>query len=98
MVVHLERKEQQEFRSTESSMPDLKLFFIRTLLDWLFALWNLSLFFIVDFLELCNFCNWLFTLCTWVTSFLIYIYFITYKKKMVNFYSSLNLIENGEFN
>ena len=33
-----------------------------------------------------------------MTSFLIYIYFITYKKKMVNFYSSLNLIENGEFN
>ena len=57
MVVHLERKEQQEFRSTESSMPDLKLFFIRTLLDWLFALRNLSLFFIVDLLYLWNFCN-----------------------------------------
>ena len=86
MVVHLERKEQQEFRSTESSMPDLKLFFIRTLLDWLFALWNLSLFFIVDLLYLWNFCNWLFTLYTWVTSFSnIYIYYYLLKK-MVNFF------------
>ena len=57
MVVHLEGKEQQEFRSTKSSTPDLKLFFIRTLLDWLFALRTLSLFFIVDLLYLWNFCN-----------------------------------------
>ena len=46
----------RSFEGIESSMPDLKLFF-RTLLDWLSAMRNLSLFSIVDLLDLCNFCN-----------------------------------------
>ena len=59
-VVHLDGKEGQKFwrhRMIETSMPDLKLFFFRTLLDWLSAMGDLSLFSIVDFLDLCNFCN-----------------------------------------
>ena len=48
------------FEETKHSMPDLKLFFFRILLDWLTALRNLSIFSVVDLLDLCNFCNWLF--------------------------------------
>ena len=55
----------------------------RTLLDWLSAMRSLSFFSIVDFLDLCNFCNWLFTLlyflCTWVTCFPDLYNFITYQ-------------------
>ena len=51
-------KNSRSFEDTESSMPDLKLFFFRTLLDWLSAMRNLSLFSIVDLLDLCNFCKW----------------------------------------
>ena len=51
----------REWNSTsfvkESSMPDLKLFFFRTLLDWLLVMRNLCLFSIVYLLDLCNFCN-----------------------------------------
>ena len=49
----------------ERSMPDLKLFFFRTLLDWLLALRNQSIFFfflfliyvifVLDFLTLVHF-------------------------------------------
>ena len=44
------------FEDNERSMPDLKLLFFRTLLDW-FSIWrnhNFSSF--LDFLDLCNFC------------------------------------------
>ena len=47
----------RSFEDTESSMLDLKLFLFRTLLDWLSAMRNLSLFSIVDLLDLCNFCK-----------------------------------------
>ena len=50
-------KNSWSFEDTESSMLDLKLFFFRTLLDWLSAMRNLSLFSIVDLLDLCNFCK-----------------------------------------
>ena len=47
----------KSFEDTERSMLDLKLFFFRTLLDWLSTMKNLSLFSVVDLLDLCNFCN-----------------------------------------
>ena len=54
-VVHLEGKESRSFEGTESYIPDLKLFFLKTLLDWLSAKRNPSLFSGVDLLDLCNF-------------------------------------------
>ena len=59
-------------------MPELRLFFFRTSLDWLSALRSFSLFYVVDLQDLCNFCNRLFTpvyfqfLHTWVTFFLFF--------------------------
>ena len=76
----------RSFEDTENSMPDLKLFFFRTLLDWLSSMRNSSLFSVVDLLDLCNFCNWLFTpvyfLYTWVTRFFwIYTILLLIQKK-----------------
>ena len=80
----------KSFEDIESSMPDLKLFFFRTLLDWLSALRNLSLVSSFYLLDLCNFCNWLFTpvyflytwVYTWVTRFFdLYIFYYLKKKK-----------------
>ena len=45
------------FEDNERSMPDLKLFFFRTLLDWLSSLRNQSFSSFLDFLDLCNFCT-----------------------------------------
>ena len=49
----------RSFEDTENSMPDLKLFFFKTLLNWLSDMRNPFFFFfyIVDLLDLCNFCN-----------------------------------------
>ena len=44
------------FENIESSFPDLKLLFFRTLRDWLFALRNQSFPSFIDFLDSCNFC------------------------------------------
>ena len=44
------------FEDIERSIPDLKLFFFRTLRDWLFALQNKSFPSFSDFLDSCNFC------------------------------------------
>ena len=41
----------------ERSMSDLKLFFFRTLLDWLSTLQNQSLSSFLDSLNLCNLCT-----------------------------------------
>ena len=78
----------ESFKDTKSSMPDLKLFFFRTLLDCLSVKRNNSLFSIVDLLDLCNFCNWLFALVyflyTWVTfffSFWIFMILLLIKKR-----------------
>ena len=44
------------FEDIEHSMPDLKLLFFRTLLDW-FSMWRSQPFSsILDLLDLCNFC------------------------------------------
>ena len=63
----------RSFEDTESSMHDFKLLFFRTILDWLLATRNLSLFSIIDLSDLCNFHNLLSTpiyfLYTWVTHF-----------------------------
>ena len=46
------------FEDKERSMPDLKLLFFRTLLDWL-SVWRKQPFYsILDLLDLCNFCIW----------------------------------------
>ena len=42
------------FEDIERAMPDLKLFFIRTLLDW-FSVWKNHPFSILDLLDFCNF-------------------------------------------
>ena len=44
------------FEDIERSIPDLKLFFFRTLLDWLFAMQNKSFPSFFVFLDSCNFC------------------------------------------
>ena len=44
------------FEDYESSIPDLKLLFFRTLMDWLFALQSQSFPSFIDFLDSCNFC------------------------------------------
>ena len=44
------------FEDGEHSMPDLKLLFFSTLLDWL-SVWRKQPFYsILDLLDLCNFC------------------------------------------
>ena len=46
------------FEDIERFIPDLKLFFFRTLLDWLAVMRNQSFFFFfLDFLDSCNFCT-----------------------------------------
>ena len=52
----------QCFEDKKRSISDLKLFFFRTLMDWLAALWNQSFLSFLDFLDACNFCSWLFDL------------------------------------
>ena len=64
------------FENIESSFPDLKLLFFRTLRDWLFALRNQSFPSFIDFLDSYNFCIWflipcnLYTPCVLECSFL----------------------------
>ena len=43
------------FEDNDRSISDLKLFFFRTLVDWLLALWNQSF---SSFLDPCHFCTW----------------------------------------
>ena len=61
------------FVDKERSILDLKLFFFRTLLDWLSALQNQSFSSFLDFLDSCNFCTDFLTpirfLCTRVSLF-----------------------------
>ena len=82
---YLEGKNSRSFEDIESYLPNLKLFIFRTLLDWLTAIRNFSLFSTVDLLDLCNFCNWLSTpvyfLYTWVTPFSDLYNLIAYKNK-----------------
>ena len=42
----------------ERAMPDIKLLFFRTLLDW-FSVWRNHRFSILDLLDFCNFRSWL---------------------------------------
>ena len=70
------------FEDIERSILDLKLFFFRTLVDWLFALQKQSFPSFIDFLDSCNYCIWfldpLYTPCVLGCSFLISIKLITY--------------------
>ena len=67
------------FEDIKRSVPDLNLFFFRTLLDWLSVLRNQSFSSLLVFLDSCNFYSWLLTpvhsLCTRV-SFFLYIFYI----------------------
>ena len=56
------RENNRCFEDNERSIPDLKLFFFKTLLDWLVALQNQSFTSFLDFLDSWNFCTWLLTL------------------------------------
>ena len=61
LLWHLWRERNSRcFEDNERSIPDLKLFFFRTLMDWLAALRNQSFFSFLDFLDSCNFCSWIF--------------------------------------
>ena len=44
------------YEDIERSILDLKLFFFRTLVDWLFALQKQSFSSFIDFLDSCNYC------------------------------------------
>ena len=48
----------RRFEDTEHAMPDLKLLFIQTLLNW-FSVWRNHPFPILDLLDFCNFRSWL---------------------------------------
>ena len=73
------------FEDNEGSLSNLKLFFFRTLLDWLSVWRNQFLSSIPNLLYLCNFCIWLYTpihtLCTWVFLFFISIHLYYWSKK-----------------
>ena len=45
------------FEDSERAMPDIKLLFFRTLLDW-FSVWRNHSFSILDLLDFCNFRSW----------------------------------------
>ena len=74
----------------DSSIPDLKLLFFRTLRDWLFALQNKSFPSFIDFLESCNLCIWslslVHSLCTRVAFLYQYIFYLYLSKKKKNDY------------
>ena len=56
--VSLERERNSRcFKDKERSILDLKLFFFRTLMDWLAALQNQSFLSFLDFLDSCYFCS-----------------------------------------
>ena len=42
------------FEDIERTMPNLKLLFFITFLDWLSVLHNRSLWFVIDLIDLCN--------------------------------------------
>ena len=73
------------FEDIERSIPDLKLFFFRTLLYWLFSLQKQSFPSFIDFLDSCNFSIWfvdpLYTPCVLGCCFFILIKLFTYQKK-----------------
>ena len=70
------------FENNERCIPNLKLFFFRTVLDWLATLRNQSFSSFLDFLDSCNFCQPpVRSLCTRVSLFLISIKLITYQEK-----------------
>ena len=70
------------FENNERSIPNLKLFFFRTVLDWLATLRNQSFSSFLDFLDSCNFCQPpVHSLCTRVSLFFISIKLITYQEK-----------------
>ena len=50
----------QCFKDTKRSMPGLKLIFFRTLLDWMSNLHSLSLSSVIDVIDSCNLCDWLY--------------------------------------
>ena len=81
------RERNSRFEDIERSISDLKLFFFRTLLDWLFALQNQSFPYFIDFLYSCNFCFWfvvpLFTPCVlgWFLFDINISYYLSKKKK-----------------
>ena len=45
------------FEDKERSISDFKLFFFRTLMNWLATLQNQSFLSFLDFLDSCNFCS-----------------------------------------
>ena len=81
------------FEDSERAMPNLKLLFFRTLLDW-FSVWRNHTFSILDLLDFCNFRSWLFSLvyalCAWV-SFSYQWILITYQKTSHWTFRTMNL-------
>ena len=57
IVVLWRERNSRCFEDRERSISDLKLFFFRTIMDWLAALQNQSFLSFLDFLDSCNFCS-----------------------------------------
>ena len=56
-VVHLEGEDNWHFEDLERSVADLKLFFLKTLLDWVTVLGFCSFSSVHDFMDFCTFCT-----------------------------------------
>ena len=94
----------RHFEELEKTVSDFKLFFFKTLLDWVAVLWWHSftsahdLFSVHGFLDYCTLCSWL-VLCPWCIlpvyssdTFLLlilYFYFLSKKKKKKNMRNEL---------
>ena len=83
-------------RTQRRTMPDLKLIFFSTLLNWTSILQSLSLCSIIDLIDSCNLHDWLYGLQLYTPCILGWLYFfeinkncITYQKYMYYIQSSL---------
>ena len=59
-IYFLHNLERNAFEDSEISLLDLKLFFFRTLLDWMLVLRNHSICLVSDLIHLCNLSDWLY--------------------------------------
>ena len=66
------------FEDSEGTIADLKLFFFKTLSDWMSIIRSHSIFLVYDLMNACNLCIWLFWslavyfLYTWVTHYYVF--------------------------
>ena len=51
-----QKRNNRSFEDSEGTIPDLKLFFVKTLLDWLSVIGSHSLFSVHALMDACNLC------------------------------------------